>query len=145
MMIRTPTGNKLVKLLQKLSGVRKSKTIMADTPAFDGSKSSDEPNDATEMSAGDTDDTQITFTQQQLEDAGLQDLAPGDSFIVTLRGTVTDKGDTVTADIDELSDGSIDGMVQEPKAPPPAPPKGPMIKGPKDAGIMSAGPALPEE
>lgn len=123
----------------------RSKPIMADTPAFDGSKSSDEPDDSAEMSAGDTDDTQITLTTQQLEDAGLQDLAPGDAFTVTLRGTVTDRGDTVTADIDELSDGSIDGMVNEPKLPPPSMPKGPMIKGPKDAGIMSAGPSLPEE
>lgn len=130
---------------------------MATPDDFTGSKSTDEldPADSpsrdneemdTSHEPGEDDDAKITLSTDQLEAAGLKDLEPGDAFTVTLHGTVTDKDDAngVTADIDSLEGGSIDGL-QAPGAPPMPIKAGPTIKGPQAAGMFTGSPMLPDD
>jgi hypothetical protein len=131
---------------------------MATPSDFTGTKSTDDIDADDSPSAenaetdgadqqGEDQEAKITLSKEQLEAAGLRDLEEGDAFTVTLHGTVTDKGDAegITADIDSLEDGTIDGL-QAAGAPPLPIKAGPTIKGPQAAGMFTQGsPMLPSD
>lgn len=60
--------------------------------------------------------TQIALSAEQMENAGLTGLQVGQTFDVTLRCTVTDATNGVTADIEEASDGDINPSEGDPDA-----------------------------
>lgn len=107
----------------------------------------DKPSDSPDSDTTDTDQPKLSLSQDQLEKAGLGDLQEGDSFTVTLHGTVTETDDAsgVVADVDDLTDGMIGGLDSSPLPKPPLP-QGPQIKGPAAAGMMTPGsPMMPDQ
>lgn len=87
-------------------------------------------------------DTTFRLTQQQLADAGIEDAQVGDSFTVTLKGTITEADDGIAADIDEVSDGVVEGAAPKPEEPKPPVRTGPKVKTPDEAGLKMSEPAF---
>lgn len=81
-----------------------------------------------------TPDKSVTFPPELAASAGLGDLKVGDSFMVTIKGTVTDSTDgTLTADVEDALNGmkTAGDSAQQP------PSKKPMqrVLSPKEAGF----------
>lgn len=122
---------------------------MKNTDASDDDEldPADQPSESPDATDGDdANEPKLSLSKTQLEQAGLGDLQEGDSFTVTMRGTVTETDDAsgVVADVDELTDGMIEGLTAS--APKPPLPQGPQIKGPAAAGMMTpSSPMLPDQ
>lgn len=87
-------------------------------------------------------DTGFSLTSEQLDAAGLTDLQVGDSFTVTITGTVTDTTDGIKADIESASDGNKtdvtdpdDGAMNPDDSAPPVKKPQSRVVGPKEAGF----------
>lgn len=121
---------------------------MKNTDASDDDEldPADKPSDGAD-SPDEGDEPKLSLSKTQLEKAGLGDLQEGDSFTVTLHGTATETSDAsgIVADVDELTDGMIEGLTAPPMAKPPLP-QGPTIKGPAAAGMMTpSSPLFPDQ
>lgn len=108
----------------------------------------DQPSTSDDAIDGDNaEEPKLSLSKTQLEKAGLGDLEEGDSFTVTLHGTVTETDDAsgIVADVDDLTDGMVEGLTAPPMAKPPLP-QGPQIKGPAAAGMMTpSSPLFPDQ
>lgn len=85
-----------------------------------------------------TPDQTFTLSPQMVAAAGLPDLKVGDSFLVTVKATVTDSTDgTVTASVED----AMNGAKSAGDAAMPSPKRKPMqrVVSPKDAGFGDEG------
>lgn len=102
----------------------------------DSDEMDDQSGDQTDLPSDDnnTPDQSLTLSPQMVAAAGLPDLQPGDSFLVTIKGTVTDSTDgTLTADIEDAMKGAKaagDAAAAPPKRKPMS-----RVLSPKEAGM----------
>lgn len=87
---------------------------------------------------GNTPDQPLTINPQMAAAAGLTDLQVGDSFAVTIHGTVTDNTDgAITADIEDAMDGTK--TPGDADLPPPKKKGMSNVISPRDAGFSADG------
>lgn len=111
-----------------------------DDPGDANDETQDDPTDPTGLPADDnnTPHQPFTLSPQMIAAAGLPDLKVGDSFLITVKGTVTDSTDgTVTADIEDAMDGSK--AAGDAATPPPTRKPQSRVLSPAEAGFGDEG------